>query len=235
MAPPPDDEDFKGTAPIFQALPPAVVRMLQKHFYAGVKEAEVRFRYHSADEDAVTGALGDRLIEPETLVTVGGQIDHWSAVYHKIRGRGPNAPEKRIGADGIFQLEVLDQQERFILRKGLLFQSKIGWKGRNGKLLRQARDILAQSRSSILIDYSANGYKAIGAKEVVAAGGNRRLVSPEDDKSLAQVLGDEFVLCARGDRGLYWESERERLVVNREQVTDFLPENYFGTRIQRVE
>jgi hypothetical protein len=89
----------------------------------------------------------------------------------------------------------MDQQRRFILRKGLLFQSKIRWKGRNGKLLRQARHLLAQSSSSILIDYSANGYKAIGVAEVVAAGDNRRLVPPGDDKPLAQVLGDEFVGC----------------------------------------
>lgn len=235
MAPPQDDEDITGTAPIFQALPPVIVRMLRKHFYAGVKEAEVRFRYHSADEDAVTGALGDRLIEPETLVTVGGEMYRWSAVYHEIRGRGPHAPEKRVGADGIFQLEVLDQQERFVLRKGLLFQSKIGWKGKNGKLLQQARDLFAQSNSSILVDYSANGYKAIGVREVIAAGGNRRIVAAEDDKPLAQVLGDEFVNCSRGDRGLYWEPERERLIVNGERIADLLPENYFGTRIQRVE
>ena len=235
MAPPQDDDDIAGNAPTLQALPPVIVRMLRKHYYAGVKEAEVRFRFHSADEDAVTGALGDRLIEPETLVTVGRQIYHWSAVYHKIRGRGPHAPEKSVGADGIFQLEVLDQQERFVLRKGLLFQSKIGWKGKNGKLLRQARDLFAHSNTSILVDYSANGHKAIGVREVIAAGGNRRILAPEDDKPLAQVLGDEFVNCSRGDRGLYWEPERERLIINGESIADLQPDNYFGTRIQRVE
>jgi hypothetical protein len=183
----------------------------------------------------VTGALGERLIEPETFVTVGDEIYHWSAIYHKIRGRGKNAPEKRVGADGIFQLQVLEQQQRFVLRKGLLFESKIQWEGRDGKLLRQARNLLAQSPSSILIDYSANGYKAIGVTEVVAADGNRRLLPPGDDKPLAQVLGDEFVGCTRGDRGLYWESKGERLIIKGERVADLVPANYIGAHIQRLQ
>jgi hypothetical protein len=59
------DEFNPETFPMLRVLPGLVVRTLRKHFYAGVKEAEVRFRYHRADEDAVTGALGERLIEPE--------------------------------------------------------------------------------------------------------------------------------------------------------------------------
>jgi hypothetical protein len=234
MGPPMDDELNPRAFPILRDIPEVVVRMVRRHFYAGVKEAEVRFRYHAADEDAVTGALGERLIEPEVHITVGDQVYRWNAVYHKLRGRGLGAPEKRIGADGIFQLEVLDQEGRFVVRKGLLFQSKVDWHGTDQRLFGQARDLLAQSSSSVVIDYSRNGYRAIPATDVVAAGGNRRRVHRGASKSLAEVLGDEFVGCTRGDRGLYWEPEREQLIIGSEPNLDVVLGNFIGTRIERV-
>ncbi len=235
MGPPADDELNPRTYPVLRDLPQAVVRMLRRHYYAGVKEAEVRFRYHAADEDAVTGALGERLIGPPVLIHVDGQTYRWSAVYYKLRGRGPDAPERHMGADGIFQMEVLDQRGRFVIRKGLLFQSKIEWHGRDARLLGQARDLLAHSPSAVVIDYSRNGYEAIAADAVVAADGNRRRVPRRASRPLAEVLGDEFVGCTRGDSGLYWEPEGERLIVSGERVSDLVPEEFIGTRIERVQ
>lgn len=133
-------EDF----PILADLPELVVRTLQRYFYAGVKQAEVRFKYHRADEDTVTGGLAERLIEPAPLeIHAHGEIFRWTTAAYKLRGRGANAPEKEPGADGIFQIVVVDQRGRFVVRKGLLFQSKIEWHGRNGDLLNQARRLIA--------------------------------------------------------------------------------------------
>jgi len=73
------------------------------------------------------------------------------------------------------------------------------------------------------------------ATDVIAAEGNRKRIRPEDDKSLAEVLGAEFVGCRRGDSGLYWEPERERLIVDGERVSDLVPADFIGTRIQRVQ
>jgi hypothetical protein len=87
----------------------------------------------------------------------------------KLRGRGANAPEKELGADGIFQIEVLDLDGQYIVRKGLLSQSKIGWTGRDGRLFEQARNLLRQSESAIVIDYSPHGYRAIPARDVIIA------------------------------------------------------------------
>ena len=89
------DEFNPETFPMLRVLPGLVVRTLRKHFYAGVKEAEVRFRYHRADEDAVTGALGERLIEPEPItIQVGPRAYLWRTASYKLRGRGAHAPEK---------------------------------------------------------------------------------------------------------------------------------------------
>lgn len=194
---PPDEPLDRERFPILRVLPEAVLRVLRRHYYAGVKEAETGFQFHVADEDAVTGALGERLIEPPTWITVDGQEYMWRTSYHKLRGRGANAPEKRLGADGIFQLEVLGLTGRFDVRKGLLFQSKIGWQGSDSQLLGQARTLLELSRSAIVIDYAPDGYKAVAATDVVAANGNSRRVRPRAARQLAEVLGDGLVSCTR--------------------------------------
>jgi hypothetical protein len=155
-------------------------------------------------------SLGWSVMVAPIIIQVEGQVYLWTTTYYKIRGRSPNAPEGELGADGIFQFEVFDQRfERMLVRKGLLFQSKMKWTGRDGRLLEQARDLLVQLPSAIVVDYSEKGYRAFAASDVVAANGSRRRIKPEDDKSLAEVLGDEFVGCTRGDRGLYWEPDRE--------------------------
>ena len=68
MGPPHDEEINPNAFPILHALPPLVVRASRKHYYAGVKAAEMRFKYSVADEDALTGELGGRLTEPIPLV-----------------------------------------------------------------------------------------------------------------------------------------------------------------------
>jgi hypothetical protein len=80
---------------------------LQKYFYAGVKAAEMRFKYNAADEDSLTGALGERLTEPTPIVIQSGnEAFEWRTEAYKIRGRGRSAVEHELGADGIFQLEL---------------------------------------------------------------------------------------------------------------------------------
>jgi hypothetical protein len=234
MGPPVDDELNPEKYPMLLVLPEPVVRTLRSHFYAGVKQAEARFSYHAADEDAVTGGLGERLIEPPVVIQVDGRAYRWHTSYYKVRGRGLDAPERRLGADGIFQIEVLDERGQLVVRKGLLFQSKIEWHGRDGRLLEQARELLAQSPSAIVIDYSRNGYKAVSAEDVVRGDGNRRRVRTA--KSLAEVLGDEFVGCTRGQEGLYWEPRAEQLLIDGgERVSDLVPRNIVDSRIERLQ
>jgi hypothetical protein len=167
-------------------------------------------------------------------VNLGGRVFVWTTVYYKIGGRGKGAPESTLGADGIFQFEVLDRRNRYLVRKGLLFQSKKNWTGSDPDLLKQAHKLLHQSRSSITIDYSPNGYKAIAATSIVTAEGNRRRVRPEDTKSLAQVLGHEFVGCLQGDNGLYWDQRNKVLMFDGERPSDQIPEYFIGTTIRRI-
>src|ERR1700689_1754658 len=107
-------------------LPEAVLSALREHYYTGVKAAEIGYEYNAADEDAVTGALGQALVtHGNRIVEVDGEVFGWRATHFKVGGRGKNAPERRLGADGIFQLEVRNRFGRLIRRKGLLFQAKM--------------------------------------------------------------------------------------------------------------
>lgn len=232
----PQDEELNPIKfPILNVLPELVVRTLRQHFHDGVRAAEMRFKYNAADEDSLTGALGDRLTEPEPIVIrAGSEAFEWRTEAYKIRGRGNGAPERKLGADGIFQLEVVDQRGQFIVRKGLLFQSKKEWTRTDSKLLDQTRDLLRHSASAIVLDFSKNGYKAFAAQAVFDAGGSRRRLRPQENKPLAEVLGDQFLGCLRGDNGLYWEPEQERLVIARERVADIPPKHYIGSTIRRI-
>jgi hypothetical protein len=90
-------------------LPEAVLDDLRDHYYAGVTEAEIGYEHNEADEDAVTGALGQALFTPgDRVVAVDGRFYHWRASHYKLGGRGPGAAEREYGADGIFQLEVIE-------------------------------------------------------------------------------------------------------------------------------
>jgi hypothetical protein len=221
--------------PTARILPVQLIWMIRRHYSAGVKEAEDRFIYHSGDEDSVTGGLGERLIFPSFYVRIDGQEFWWTTVYYKIRGRGPYAPEKKLGADGIFQFEVLDERKRYLIRKGLLFQSKKEWTGSDPDLMEQAEKLLRQSESSIVIDYSPNGYNAISASAVVSAEGNRRRVRSEDSRPLARVLGEEFIGCLRGEHGLYWNQHDKVLMFDGERPSELIPEHFIGTTIRQLQ
>ena len=107
-------------------LPPKLADFLRDRYIAGVARAEASFDENSADEDAVTGALGQSIAMPEALAFTSPEGTYQIRItYRKVRGRGPLAPEKRYGSDGIFQIAVTDTLERIVRRKGLPFQSKV--------------------------------------------------------------------------------------------------------------
>jgi hypothetical protein len=121
-------------------LPRKVYEALQDRYAAGVSNAEALFDQHAADEDSVTGGLGQALAarEPMYFSGPGGQY-RVNVSYRKLRGRGDGAPERFLGADGIFQIEVLGGSGDRIRTKGLPFQAKKGWKGKDQALLNQAK------------------------------------------------------------------------------------------------
>jgi hypothetical protein len=219
-------------------LPEAVLLALRDHYYAGVKQAELGFKYGAADEEALTGALGQALVipSPRILMTTDGAVYGWTVSHQVIGGKGKDADESFLGADGIFELQAFDKSGEVIRRKGLLFQSKKRWRGRNQKLLGQAQKLIRYSPSAVVLNYTPSGYDVVSAGDVIRAEGNRKNLPPESATSLAKVLGDEFVYCRRGDVGLVWSSDPHILYRDGEMLysRDLTIKHVMTTRVREV-
>jgi hypothetical protein len=186
------------------------IETIRNHLLAAVAIAEEGFENGRADEDCLTGALGDRLRHrPVVLGLPDGKEFRWETNYYKIRGRGRGALEKPLGADGIFQVQVIDLTGAVVLRKGLLFQAKNEWSGSDSGLLDQARKLTNTGTNAIVVDYSSSGYFAVPASQVVEAGGNRRNVVKAHIRPLGKALAIGFLDCIVGRRGLYYDSSAE--------------------------
>jgi|ERR1035438_514416 hypothetical protein len=92
-----------------------------------------------------------------------------------------------------------------------MFQAKKNWKGANKQLLEQAEHMVAYTPSAIVVDYRNTGFSGVAAVDVIEAGGNRRRILPDRQKRLAEILGDEFVWCRRGEVGVFWNPGTQAL------------------------
>jgi hypothetical protein len=193
-------------------LPEPVLDSLRDHYYAGVTAAELGYGHNSRNENSVTGALGQALFTPGVrFIEIDGHAYRWRAFHEVLSSQGPNTAEHEFGGDGVFQLEVVDREGHVLRRKALMFQAKKDWRGANKKLLKQAEDMVAYTPSAIVVDYRKAGFTGVAATDVIEAGGNRRNIPQERQKRLAEILGDEFVRCRRGQVGVFWNPETQAL------------------------
>jgi hypothetical protein len=123
-------------------LPPEVQKSIYRHIKRAVKRAVEAHKSGQEDEDTLTGQLGAflRTPRPQTVtVTADNVLGKWTWLidYRKLRGRGPNATEHTLGADGIFDLVLTHGGEQS--RKGSLFQSKTAADDRKGLLAQLIR------------------------------------------------------------------------------------------------
>ena len=219
-------------------LPLFVLNDIRDRYLAGVTSAEFGYKYSQGDEDSLTGALGQALLTPPRIVYDNeGNAFAWSIYYFKLRGRGADAPEKDIGADGIFQIEVQGVTGNIIRRKGLLFQAKKRWSGTDQRLREQAKQLSSDPHKAIVVDYSPNGYSAFLARDVVQAEGNRRKLSRRQVKRLAEVLGEDFLRCRIGVIGLYYDPEIERFYDPAERIQPVIKEDadIISTHLRRIQ
>lgn len=197
-------------------LPGSIIDRIRDQYAMGIAKSEARYHMHSADEDAITGALGQSIAENgEFYTTHGGNAYEVAITYEKVRGRGPGAPEKIFGTDGIFQLEVKDAEGNVLFTKGLPFQSKVEWNGKSTALNRQAQKMEDTLGGGVVIDFSPDGYKACTTRDAIRASGNRRLLD-ETNKvtSLQDTICNDFMDCNVGRRGLHFDRDSETFLYN---------------------
>jgi hypothetical protein len=204
------------TSPSLLSLPDIVRDFIRDRYLAGVADAEAQYANAVGDEDSLTGALGALIstsiprefrVGPVQIVV---QID-----YRKLRGRGNDAPEKLLGPDGIFQIQV-SANGKPSFRKGLPFQAKKNWKGKNKDLVKQAEEMRRSVGGGIVIDYTPNGYSACEIEHVIESRGNRKAVAQGGHMHpLGQILANEFLECSVGIQGLYYDQENEEFLLSR--------------------
>lgn len=192
-------------------VPRAVIESIRDRLIVGVADAEAGFEYSKADEDTLTGALGQSILRNGSVVIrINGEEYAVRTYYRKVRGRGSGAPEKPTGADGIFQIEVLNADGTPVWTKGLPFQSKKEWRGTNSRLASQAGDMIAMAGQGLIIDYSSVGYRACSASAVLEHSGRATAVSKARGlRPLGQILGNDFLDCTVGVEGLTYDPELE--------------------------
>jgi len=214
-------------------LPSEIVDALRDRYLAGVADAEAGFASARADEDSLTGALGQALSRRPEMKFSSGNADYAVKVdWVKLRGRGLNAPEKLYGPDGIFQIEIIDEWGQVIRRKALPFQAKTNWKGTNPALAKQCRDINKSLGSGIVVNFTANGYEVCSTKAAAQRAGRHGLVKEAGLlKPLGQLLGNEFLDCTVGRIGLFYDPDAEQFIG--EDGNPLEPANAITTVIRR--
>jgi hypothetical protein len=171
----------------------SVRRTLSDHYREGVAAAVRGHAEHATDGEAVTEALGRALVGQGEITLGDGRTVRWATRYRRLRGRGHGPPERNLGAEGLVEVEMEDE-EADRSRKSLPFQAWIGAPGHGDPLVRgQASRLSAFPGGGVVVNCRPTGYVAVDAG-VVAAGGAR----PDDEVDLADALGRDFIGCRRG-------------------------------------
>lgn len=209
--------DTQWMKPLHELLPVGLIDVLRDRYKAGVADAEYYFSSHESDEDSLTGALGQAISLRPIHFSEADKVYWVEITYKKIRGRGLGAPEKKYGVDGLFQIEVYDEDTNVIFNKALPFQSKTRWKGRNKALLEQCKVVESIFGDGLVIDYAPDRYYACSAAAVVKYDGSRPRVNAVGAmRPLGQVLGGAFLDCTIGRLGVSYDSTNEQFNIPEE-------------------
>lgn len=189
-------------------IPEEVRADIASHIDKAINEAVLGFMSACEDEDSLTGDWGGLLRIRNQNVKIDGRGElpndwQWSIDYRKFRGRGKNATEKTLGADGVIELHVNGARPQV---KSLLFQSKINLK-KDKHLLSQCAKLSTWREAACVINYTEEGYYVYDIEDLLRSKGE---LPPEGKRiSMAEYLNSQFLPCEVGDTGLrYFARER---------------------------
>ncbi len=184
-------------------VPKGLIQRIKTHFTKRIEKAVQSYRFNDADEDSITGALGQALSTPHPIVvsTFKGAVYSFAIESYKILGKGPGTPEKRTGADGIIQITV-ESDGKPIFAKGLPFQAKKLIRYHEPEVAPQAADMFRTSGSGIVLRFSPDGYDARDVRHSLAEEIDEEIPTPTGFAPLGTVMGDWFLKCEIGRRDL---------------------------------
>jgi len=194
-------------------LPDEIKQEIAAHIQRAICHAEAGWDAAHDEEDTLTGELGGALRTDGFVKCESDSSWSYKLSYKKLRGRGPHAPEKVTGADGLFQIEV-QHPGASSETKGFLFQAKKREASSRGDLVSQVDDLekLAPGGSAV-IEYSQEGFRAQTGREFQTERKQKPSRIPHPSCALAVFLGEHFLSCKIGIRGLYFDAVRGQMVV----------------------
>jgi hypothetical protein len=191
-------------------IPREVRAAIAAHIEAATARAVDGFLSAHEDEDTLTGELGSSLrTGTHTVNVVGDEINgpwKWSIRYSKFRGRGFEATESLLGADGIFELTL-----NYGMRedtKSLLFQAKTEWQ-KDTTLISQAAQLSTWREAAIFVNYTPQGFYAYSIDSVLGSRGAE--ADAENRLTLQEALTEHFLDCRIGDMDLRYNPATRHL------------------------
>jgi hypothetical protein len=204
-------------------IPNKISRQISDYLLGKGGNANKDYPTSPSSENGLTGELIKHLKRGwSRKVECGGYYYSW-----RIRGRifGPgnqfSSEEKKIGADGIIQVELdryrVDVNHRMnsgfniknvtritSFRKGVLFQAKRTELPDAQKLCEELKVIEGHTKDhGICLLYDSGGYEVIKGTEVIELSGNVNKVDHAKRLNLDKFLTEEFLPCHIGIEGLY--------------------------------
>lgn len=193
-------------------LPEEVKNSISTHIYSSTAKAVEEYLSGNEDEDSLTGDLGATLrIKDQRVNVLESQVSGiwtWSITYYKFRGRGKGATENLVGADGIFELNLIWGKEN-VQKKCVLFQAKNQWRDTDKSLLEQSIKLSNWREASFILNYAPNNYEAFFIDEVIKAKGSRLQIA--ESIPLGAFLNRYFLECLIGDVELRYDASSRKL------------------------
>jgi hypothetical protein len=198
-------------------IPDNVFEEIAAHIRERIHHAEQGYESGASEEDTITGDLGSSLRTDRThSLQADGYQYKWRIAYKKFLSKGRISIEKRLGADGIFQIQYEDTQTGKLVTKGLLFQAKNQWTSSDPKLALQADKMeKLLPGGAAVFSYGPRGYKACNAAIAVKSEGRPSLIETGELMRLGDYLIERFMECRSGTRGAYYDAQKKILVVPR--------------------
>jgi DnaJ-domain-containing protein 1 len=180
-----------------------------------IRQAELAsiadFPETSKDEDSIMESFGTRLRCRQRIVEVSSSNVYerqgqwkWSISHTRFRGRGRGAPEKKIGADVIIELNLHDAFR--YRRKSLLVQAKKNWTT-DAKVFEQVAKLITWREAASVINLTSKRFEGFNLDDVVKGRGTR----PTSFTILSEFLVEQFVSGELGDETIEYNARHEWL------------------------
>lgn len=194
-------------------IPTMVFGEVQAHLRERSREAQSGWESASDEEDALTGDFCGSLRTEWREARAADERWRWKVQYKKFRGRGEGALGKHIGADGVVQIAV-HTPGGVVVSKGVLFQAKKVRGSSRSDLREQVEKMegLAPGGSAVF-EFGPDGYHAASGSAIISEMNARPARIPHPRNPIGEYLADQFLPCASGLRGMYYDAVRQNLIV----------------------